>query len=244
MDWDAALLSDRGRWRGRNEDAGVVRSDKRLYVVADGMGGHVGGDVASRTAVERLDAAVAADAASMPADEVRDVLRGAIAAANESVLEAAEDTTDLRGMGTTVAAVIMLRQEPAAVVGHIGDSRAYRLHDGDLSMLTTDHTWVQDRVDSGELTPVEARAHPYANVLTRVLGLPDPGPADILIEEAVPGDTFLLCTDGLTGMLPDDALLEILSRPGRAATIAQSLVDAANAKGGLDNITVLVLRHT
>jgi len=244
MDWDAAVLSDRGRWRHRNEDAAVVRPEKRLYAVADGMGGHVAGDIASRTAVERLDTALDAGVAAAPAMDAADRLRRAIASANAAVLERAEHEADKRGMGTTIAALLALHDDATCVIGHIGDSRVYRLRRGVLDLLTTDHTWVQERVAAGELTAVEARAHPYSSVLTRVLGLPDVGAADITVADVTAGDTFLLCTDGLTGMLEERDLVDILARAEPADALAAELVDAANARGGLDNITVVVLKPT
>ena len=145
-------------------------------------------------------------------------------------------------MGTTLTAVAALRAAPQCVVAHVGDTRAYRLRNGTLDQLTADHTWVQQQVDAGMLSPLQARHHPWAPLLNRVLGTPALGPADTYVVDAVPGDTFLLCTDGLTGLVEDDDLAAMLARPLSLEEHVRELVAAANLRGGHDNITVVLLR--
>lgn len=240
--WRSAALTDRGRVRVRNEDAFLASADSALYAVADGMGGHAAGDVASRLAVRALGAAFdgehppAADAESLAAR-----LRAAFVQANETILEHARVNSACAGMGTTLTCLAPLSTTSDCVLVHIGDSRAYCLRGGDLVQLTRDHTWVQEQVDAGMLTPRQARHHPNSSVLTRVLGMPDPGPADAAVVEVEPGDRYLLCSDGLTNMIEHPDLREMLLRDVPLEQHARDLIDAANLRGGIDNATVVLL---
>ena len=241
MHWHAAALSDRGQFRPRNEDAYLVLPPARLLAVADGMGGHAAGDVASRIAVATLEAAFArASSPLIRAAVLTRRLLAAFDAANESILQHARLHRETAGMGTTLSALVPLRSTAAAVLAHIGDSRVYRLREGRLLQLTRDHTWVQQQVDAGVLTPRQARAHPLSSVLSRVLGTPAVGPADTFVVDVEPRDRFLLCSDGLTNMVHDEDLRAILDRDLPLDTLAAQLVEAANLRGGLDNITVVV----
>lgn len=241
--WHSFSLTDRGLSRRRNEDAVLELPEARLYAVADGMGGHRAGDVASRLAVDTL----AACFERPPSPRIRaPALTGrlleAFDRANGAILDHASANPSCNGMGTTLTAVAPLASDPQCVIAHVGDSRAYRLRAGDLQQLTRDHTWVQQQVDTGMLTPVEARHHRLSSVLHRVLGTTAVGPADTLVVDTEPGDLLLLCSDGLTNMLDDAALLRLLSAGQPLDVLGRRLVDAANEQGGLDNITVLLLR--
>jgi len=231
-------LSDRGLARPNNEDAILERPDLRFWAVADGMGGHAAGEIASGLAVHALER----NTASMPryAGAIRDWLKEAFSAANEAIRSHAESVAETRGMGTTLTALAVT--ERGGVIAHVGDSRAYRLRNGDFVQMTGDHTWVQERVDAGLLSPERARDHPYSSVLTRVLGMDATVPPDLLEVDLAAGDVILLCSDGLTGMVDDAELRSILGRDAPLDAIARDLVAAAKSNGGLDNISLIVLR--
>ncbi|MDP8955555.1 MAG: Stp1/IreP family PP2C-type Ser/Thr phosphatase [Actinomycetota bacterium] len=224
--------SDIGRARERNEDSYVV--EEPLFAVADGMGGHRGGAVASSLAVETLREVLQDE------DVAPRALIEEIKAANQRVLQRGEADRELRGMGTTLTA--LLADQGKAHIAHIGDSRAYLLRDGSLKQLTEDHTLVQRMVMEGKLLPEEAERHPQRSILTRALGVDeDIDPDTMTLDPILPGDRLLLCTDGLTSMLDGERIEEVLQSerdPQRAADI---LIDDANAAGGDDNITVLVI---
>jgi PPM family protein phosphatase len=241
MRWRSAALTDRGRRRDRNEDTFLERPQHHIYAVADGMGGHAAGDVASRLAIAVLDGAFAA-AAALPDDPAALARRmaGAFAAANTAILQHSDAHPECGGMGTTLTAVSPLSTTAQCVIGHVGDSRAYLVRNGELTQLTRDHTWVQQQVDAGMLTARAARHHHYASVLNRVLGADDAGP-DTFVVDAAPGDLLLLCSDGLTTMLDDADLHTLLVRELPLERHAYDLIEAANLRGGADNITVVLL---
>jgi len=245
-------ISDIGRVRNRNEDSLSLVPELGIAVLADGMGGHPGGDVASRIAAETT---VSSLRHLLPSDGFPDPesagekLGQAMA---ESVLWAhrairAEGTREpaLEGMGTTLTALVVDAATGAYAIGHVGDSRAYRLRDGELVLLTRDDTWVQQRVDEEQLTPEQARDHPFGHMLTQCVGLPDQPDPHIHTGIAEEGDVYLLCTDGLTGMLQDsDVAASLTGSPGdepAGRTSLQTLVDLANSKGGHDNITAALV---
>jgi protein phosphatase len=244
MLWEHSARSDRGLRRQRNEDALLVAPERRLYAVADGMGGHPAGDVAASLAIATLDAAVP----RAPSSRIRETslarrLRAAVAAAHAALVAHGQAVPACRGMGTTMTALAPLLSEDSCVIAHIGDSRAYRMRAGELSQLTRDHTWVQQQVDLGMLSPAQASSHPYASVLLRVLGGgAEPGPADIHMATVEPGDLFLLCTDGLSGVVGFRDLEAILSQGLPLAGLADQLVAAAHLRGAPDNVTVILLR--
>jgi serine/threonine protein phosphatase PrpC len=227
---EAAVRSDIGRLRQRNEDAYLVRDS--LFVVADGMGGHRGGDVASALALETIESGAPDDATLRGL--VEDIKR-----ANQAVLERGEADRDLRGMGTTITALLV--EDGRAHVAHVGDSRAYLLRDGTLQQLTEDHTLVQRMVREGRLTEDEAAHHPQRSVLTRALGVEEEVPVDELTLDVHAGDRLLLCTDGLTTMIDRGRIQKILARERDPQAACDKLIDAANRAGGDDNITVIVL---
>jgi len=247
----SAAASHPGLRREDNEDAYCVRADLGLYMVADGMGGHAAGEVASRMAVEVIEAFVndTRDAdinrtwpfpydRSLSLDGNR--LKAAFRLANRR-LGAAMDANDaLRGMATTAAVVLFGKQTP--VVAHVGDSRIYLWRDGALQQVTEDHSWVSEQVRAGVLSEVDARRHPWRNVVTRALSGGDDPDVEISPVELEKGDRLVLCSDGLSGVVPKNRLEAIVARPDRLEAICQALIDAANEAGGPDNITVAVLQ--
>jgi PPM family protein phosphatase len=229
--------TDVGRTRSGNEDSHF--RGRTVFAVADGLGGHQGGEVASAAAVEPLAALDGRELAS-PA-EAAEALAGAIAEANSAILARAAGDPGLWGMGTTVTA--------AAVAGdhlqlaHVGDSRAYLLRDGSFDQVTTDHTVVGELVRRGRLTPAQAAVHPERSILTRAVGLDPRIPVDTPDPiDLHPGDQVLLCSDGLTEAVPDPDIAEILSAQPDGDAACRALIDAANGNGGPDNITVVLLR--
>jgi protein phosphatase len=241
--WESAAATDRGRRRSSNEDAFVVRPDLGFFVVADGMGGHAAGEVASRMAVDTLtEEFLAANPAALSPAGVEAALTTATAAANRAIFERGQREPDKAGMGTTLTALALLPQHGAWRIAHVGDSRAYLLRDGELTQLTTDHTWVQQQVDLGRLRPAEARGHPFANIVTRALGIDAGVDVDVERGDARPGDLFLLCSDGLSGMVTDRAIARTLTADLAPDILVQKLVAAANRAGGDDNITAVVVR--
>lgn len=220
--------TDVGRVRAGNEDDLLVDDALGLVAVADGMGGHQAGEVASATALEALRAAAAS---GRP-------LTDAIEFANTAVYEKASADPSLRGMGTTLTA---LTTRGGTRLGHVGDSRAYRLRDEALHQLTTDHSLVEELVREGRLTPEEAAVHPKRSIITRALGIESEVRVDEIPVDLVAGDRLLLCSDGLTSMLRDDDVAILLRRYADPTIAARALIDAANAAGGDDNITVIVI---
>ena len=230
----AAGVTDVGNVRPTNQDRLLAEGD--LVAVADGMGGHRGGEVASRLAVETLREAFADDPTTAGLVE-------AVRRANTAVWEAAAADPQLAGMGTTIAAVARVRDEgrERLAVVNVGDSRAYLFHDGRLTRLTSDHSLVAELVRSGELTEEAAREHPQRNILTRAVGVgPEVEPA-VAVAEPAPGDRLLLCSDGLFNELADDEITPVLASVPDPALAADELVRRAKDHGGADNITVVVL---
>ncbi len=236
-------LTDVGRVRDSNEDQFFVDETLGLYAVADGMGGHAAGEIASEIAIRALVDSVrqACDAPAGPdASGAGEHLEKAIASANRLICEATAGHDDRRGMGTTVVALLALPDR--AVIAHVGDSRAYLLRDGQLRLLTSDHSWVNEQVRLGILSASDAHRHPMRNVVTRALGTRGEVRADLIDEPLQERDAFLLCSDGLNVMLEDDAIRDILlASAGDPEAACRSLVAAANGEGGDDNTTVIVV---
>jgi PPM family protein phosphatase len=230
--------SDVGRTRSGNEDSYFC--GRTVFAVADGLGGHQGGEVASAAAVEPLTALDGRDFAEP--EEAALALAAAIQEANAAILDRAADNPELWGMGTTVTA--------AAVAGdrflqlaHVGDSRAYLLREGTLGQLTTDHTVVAELVRRGRLSQAQAAVHPERSILTRAVGLDPRVPVDTPDPlELQTGDQVLLCSDGLTEAVDDDEIGELLAANDDGNDACRALIDAANAGGGPDNITVVLVR--
>lgn len=250
-------LTDVGQTRSRNEDSLSFLPDLGVAVVADGMGGHPGGDVASRVAAETATRVLGEEladgigASEDPTERLGEVMLQSVVAAHEAIRVEGQSDPDLVGMGTTITAIAVDPRTDAFVLGHVGDSRAYRFRNEELTQLTHDDTWVQERVDAQQITAEQARRHPFAHLLTQCLGLEDTPVPHITHGSVEVGDIYLLCTDGLVGMLEDPQLAEILSRElgaNGASTdathrqpVVRALIDAANAAGGYDNITAVLL---
>lgn len=235
MQLTSGACSHLGLRRRRNEDALIDAPEHGLFAVADGMGGHPAGDVASRIAIDTLRKRVraAGDAA-----EPERVIEQAFAEANDALIEHALAQPDHSGLGTTMTA-LLVRPE-GAVVGHIGDSRLYLLRNDELRQLTTDHTWVEQEIAHGRLTRQAARNHPHAAVLLRVLGGADAA-IDRFGLELRAGDRLLLCTDGVSNAIQPEDLAAIVRQPLAPAEVARHLCEAADAAGGFDNSTAIVI---
>lgn len=231
----ACGASDRGRAREHNEDFLAVDEESGIFVVADGMGGHRHGEVASELAVGSIRHSLARSAGDDPRD-----LRRAIEDAHRELMRAVERDGALTGMGTTVVTLVVRRR--GAFLAHVGDSRAYRLRGGRLELLTDDHTWVNEQVSAGRLSRAQARSHPLRNVVTRALGGGPEVAVDVRELSVAAGDLYLLCTDGLTSMVDDETIASLLAGGGEIDALCGALIDEANRRGGMDNITVVLLR--
>ena len=229
--------TDVGRTRSGNEDSYFC--GRTVFAVADGLGGHQGGEVASAAAVEPLAALDGSELAS-PA-EAAEALAGAIAEANSAILARAAGDPGLWGMGTTVTAAALAGDH--LQLAHVGDSRAYLLRDGSFDQVTTDHTVVGELVRRGRLTPAQAAIHPERSILTRAVGLDPRIPVDTPDPiDLRPGDQVLLCSDGLTEAVPDPQIAELLTANPDGHAACRALIDTANNAGGPDNITLIIIR--
>ena len=232
----SAASSHIGKVRASNQDSGSV--GRHLYVVADGMGGHAGGDVASAIAVQHL---YALDHPYDSVEAAREELFRSILSAGEELTQAVVEHPELTGMGTTVSA--MIRVKSSMVIGHIGDSRIYRLREGVLEQITADHTFVQRLVDSGRITAEEAAVHPRRSVLMRVLGDVDAEPdIDTHVIDTQPGDKWLLCSDGLSGYVSERDIAETLLTVDDPELACHKLITQSLSEGAPDNVTVVIVR--
>jgi PPM family protein phosphatase len=244
-------VTDVGRKRKGNEDSLFVNPEQKLYVVADGMGGHAAGEVASRVAVESINEFVCLTSGdeditwpfgldqSISFDGNR--LKSAIQYANRKVLEATRERKEYTGMATTVVAVLVDGEH--ANLAHVGDSRIYLVRGGAIRQLTTDHSWVNEQIESGAISADQARSHPLRNVVTRALGGKPELAVDLQMHKTEPQDLLLLCSDGLTTMLADPEIVRVIADCGADIDkAARTLVEQANQKGGEDNITVVLVK--
>jgi len=239
-----ATSTDCGKVRTHNEDFLQASAPAGIAVLADGMGGHNAGEVASEMAV-RLTACSLLRAREenreMDVIAAESLLASAIQHANEEIFRAAAKERAYRGMGTTIVAALW--HDAAVSVAHVGDSRAYRLRDGELEPLTRDHTVVQEQVNEGWLTPAQARSMPNRHVLTRAVGTDLAVVVDVQTHEALPGDVYVLCSDGVHDMLSDRVIRDIVSKhAGAVGDAAGALIQQANAAGGADNASAIVVR--
>lgn len=245
-----AALSDVGLKRESNEDSFKANATEGLFVVADGMGGHAAGEIASRIAVETVNEFIELTSRdkdiTWPFEFDENItmegnrLKTAIRLANRKVISAIQKREDLRGMGTTIVSLWVANRR--AYVGHVGDSRAYLVRESQLSQLTNDHSWVNEQQKKGTLSREQARTHPFRNVVTRALGGKEKVEVDLMELETRAGDLFLLCSDGLSSLVDDRSILETLSS-GREdlEDACRRLVGQANSHGGDDNCTVIVV---
>ena len=246
-----AVSSDPGLRRSSNEDSYCTRPDVGLFVVADGMGGHVAGEVASRVAVEAIEIFIQETAG---ADKNRtwpfpfepalsfeaNRLKAAFRLANRRIASAIADSNDLRGMATTASA--LLTGSEGACVAHVGDSRVYVLRGGHLDQITNDHSWVEEQVRAGTMSPTAARQHPWRNVVTRALSGGEDPEVDVTEIKPEAADRYLLCSDGLFSVVSDEQIATLMGDRGISLDqVCQRLIEAANTAGGPDNITALVL---
>jgi protein phosphatase len=230
---EQAVRTDTGRQRSANEDSYFVRGS--LFVVADGMGGAQAGEVASKAAAESFDR-------EQPAMSPERLLETTIEEANRTIHELARKDPGLAGMGTTTTAAILAPEAEEVAIGHVGDSRAYRLRGGKLERLTRDHSLVEEMRRKGQLTDAQAEDHPQRSIITRALGPEPEVQVDVQTVPAQAGDVFLVCSDGLTTMLDDEHIARLLIRASSLDAAVRALVDEANRAGGRDNITVLLFR--
>jgi PPM family protein phosphatase len=235
-------LTNQGLERARNEDNcfASAESDLALLVVADGMGGHRAGNVASAIAVGTAEQIWAElDRSQLPSvQKARELVSNLLGDANGKIFKEAEKKSDRRGMGTTLTAALLCGNR--LTIGHVGDSRAYKILDGQISLLTKDHSLIGSLIEEGRLKPEEAENHPQKHVLTRALGVSSSIEVDITELEIDAGATLLLCTDGLTNMVRDSEILTLSIEKSEPAKLAEALIDLANSRGGYDNITVVI----
>ena len=230
---EEAVRTDTGRQRNANEDSYFIKAP--LFVVADGMGGAQAGEVASKAAAESF-------ASELPAAAPERFLEETIEGANRTIHELARKDPGLAGMGTTTTAAIVDLEAETVALGHVGDSRAYRLRGGRFEQLTRDHSLVEEMRRKGQLTDAQAEDHPQRSIITRALGPEPEVQVDVQTVPALDGDVYLICSDGLTTMLDDEAIGRILARATSLQAAVRALVDEANRAGGRDNITVVSFR--
>jgi len=245
--------TDVGMKRRHNEDVYLIDQEIGLFLVADGMGGHAAGEVASKIAADSIRDYIARLSPPSPAETwpehwdpehkaSSNMLRDAILSAHQNVMQAVDEDPARKGMGTTVVVAFHEDESSILTVAHVGDSRAYRLRKGKLEILTQDHSWVHEQVVAGLLTEEAGRSHPLKNVVTQALGGSALPQATILETPMIEGDLFLLCSDGLNTMLEDREIGDILRSAGSLEEIASRLILTANERGGNDNTTIVLLQ--
>jgi len=244
MEFDYALLSDIGLKRTHNEDNAAARPDLGLFIVADGMGGHLGGEKASEIVAEHVP-----ERFQVYTSESRlsfqDALVKSIQDANDEIFKMGREVANLSGMGTTVVSGVF--RDKKLTVGHVGDSRCYFLRPGSIWQITRDHSLVQEKLQAGIITREQAKTDVMKNVITRSVGYEQSLRVEVFSKDLEEGDVFLFCSDGLTGDIEDSDLLEIFENGlfqsgGDTKKTAQKLIELANARGGDDNITALIVR--
>jgi protein phosphatase len=237
MSVEAFGITDVGMKRTNNEDAFAARPDLGFCTVADGMGGAAAGEVASRIFVDTVSEVFGG---ALPAGGMDEKVKHAFTLANTRILDHVAARPDHSGMGCT--AEILAVQGDEVVIGHVGDSRTYRLRNGELRQLTVDHSLVQEQVSKGIISAAEARTHAMRHVILRAVGSKEIVELDLLKGRTVPGDIFLLCSDGLTDMIDDEEIMKCLSPSAGIQAAAAQLIARAKAAGGKDNITVVLAR--
>lgn len=238
MEVEVWCQTDVGKKRAENQDSFLMDPDLGLYVVADGMGGHNGGEVASSMAVESVRNVVLESFQNEVGVMPRDLLQRACATASESIFNASIKDSKLSGMGTTLVATLC--RDNAIYIANVGDSRAYLVRDHHIWQITEDHSLINEQIKAGLLKPEESSAFPGKNVITRSVGFEKSVLCDVIERKAVPGDRFLICSDGLTGMVSDHRILEITEK-NEPSHVALKLIDEANKNGGEDNVTAMFI---
>jgi serine/threonine protein phosphatase PrpC len=236
-----AARTDVGMIRSGNEDNFTVDSSptRGIFIVADGMGGHAAGEVASEMAVQIVQRELA-PVKNLDGEDVVQLVASSLKHANRAIHDRTLTEVDKQGMGTTVSALLV--SGARYLIGQVGDSRVYLLRDGQFSQLTKDHSYVQEQVDAGFLTPEQARYHPYSNVITRCVGAGQDVEPDLYRGEVRVGDLYLVASDGLTGMVDDRRLAQLLNSRAEPERKVQALIAEANGRGGLDNITAIIVQ--
>jgi protein phosphatase len=236
-----AARTDIGMIRAGNEDNFYADADpfRGLFIVADGMGGHAAGEVASEMAVQIVTRELAS-VRNVTERGVTERVAQALRTANLAIFNRTLQEVDKQGMGTTASVLLLAGKH--YLIGQVGDSRVYLLRDGQLRQVTKDHSYVQEQVDAGFLTPEQARYHPYSNVITRCVGASDSVEPDVYVGEVKAGDVFLVASDGLTGMVDDRRLQQLLLSRASPGRLVDALISEANGRGGLDNITAIVVQ--
>lgn len=230
-------LTDPGLLRSVNQDDYYIDPDGHFFIVADGMGGHAGGQEASQLATQAIQAYLEKHWQSViPSDEL---LSQAVGEANQAILQDQQSHPERSDMGTTAVVVMFRKEQPW--FAHVGDSRLYRLRNSKLEQISEDHTWVARAMKAGDITPDQARMHPWRHVLSQCLGRKDLPPIEVQPLDVQPGDRLLLCSDGLTEELSDDAITSYLDPSLSREQAAGKLIEAAKEKGGRDNITVVIV---
>jgi protein phosphatase len=244
MNYEFCMRTDPGLARENNEDSVTVDEPTRLGILADGMGGYNAGEVASGMATtfikSELGRWLAQAGRHANAREVRRAMEICVDNANRSIFNAANSNPQYSGMGTTL--VVGVFQDGRLMLGHIGDSRCYRLRGGQFEQITKDHSLLQEQMDAGLITPEQAATSTNKNLVTRALGVEDAVLLEVNEHKVEPGDIYLMCSDGLSDMLDDDTLAQMLSGEGSLDQKTVQLIDAANANGGRDNISVLLVQ--
>ncbi len=233
----SCAISDVGRKRQKNEDSYLINDELNLFIVADGMGGHAGGEYASRIAITTIEEMFRSTQGNTKL-EGDHVLRNSIQDAGAKIVAKAEEDKALRGMGTTVIALHI--DGKRAVLGHVGDSRGYLYRDGILEQLTEDHSLVNEQVKSGLITQEEAKTHQFKNIITRSVGVTPEVEVDLVNKKLKAGDAYLLCSDGLSNLV-DAKEMEKELREREPLLAAKTMVDLANKRGGDDNITLVLV---
>jgi|JI10StandDraft_1071094.scaffolds.fasta_scaffold26700_3 serine/threonine protein phosphatase PrpC len=247
-------ITDIGRKRQRNEDSYLVNDKIGLYIVADGMGGHAGGEFASKIAVSTVEEIIRGEdrvKSNVPNNtyldgdqsnaegQEQDRLKDAINRAGNMIVRRAFEDPELKGMGTT--STVMFVSLDKAYIAHVGDSRAYCVRDGEIVQITEDHSLVHEQLKSGLITEEEAKTHQLKNIITRSVGVQEEVEVDTIVWKIQPGDSYLLCSDGLSNMMNDDEMQDIINKFD-VEQGARELVDLANSRGGEDNITLILLK--
>lgn len=236
----SAYGTDVGKKRKNNEDALYVCDDEssiNFFIVADGMGGHNAGEVASKNAIKEV-----AEFLKIQNEISQDTVLKAVEKSNTDIYQLSKTDKKLSGMGTTI--VLAVADDENILIAHVGDSRAYLISDNNITRLTTDHSWVQELINSGTLTQSEAKDHPQKNVITRAIGISEDVKTDLLLRSWKQKDILLLCTDGLNTLVEDNEILEIINNSSDLDKMVSKLISLANTRGGNDNITVVLVENS
>ena len=243
---EIGVKTSKGKIREINQDSYYISTDRKypLFIIADGMGGHKAGEIASKMAVEIISSTflneIKDKSVELDDDILINAIRNSIYKANEEIYKKSIENEEYSGMGTTVT--MAYESKDKLFIGHVGDSRAYLFRGNNLYQLTKDHSLVEELINNGSITREEARFHPQKNIITRALGTDEDVEIDLLVKEKLEGDILLLCTDGLTNMLNDNEIKELLIENQDIQKACELMVQLSNEKGGLDNISVVAVK--